>query len=205
MHVLRKPSSSVSVKHKHLRTKGTFFQYSSARCPTRILTLSALSRLIFCCSTAQGIFFACLLRLTTSDVKYLQTTVFWWKISRCFTRSCTTKRRIYGKTALVVNFVCRGGSRGRMQGLRTPPPNWYFAKKKTMWFIGVEVEQETSAPSPKKILDPPLVWAKWRSNEDNNREFKISPRSSLYPPQGTFRQTSPSSSEKPVETTVFVG
>ena len=28
--------------------------------------------------------------------------------------------------------------------------------KKTMWFIGVEVEQETSAPSAKKILDPPL-------------------------------------------------
>ena len=25
-----------------------------------------------------------------------------------------------------------------------------------MWFIGVEVEQETSAPPPKKILDPPL-------------------------------------------------
>ena len=26
-----------------------------------------------------------------------------------------------------------------------------------MWFIGVEVEQETSAPAPKKkILDPPL-------------------------------------------------
>ena len=25
-----------------------------------------------------------------------------------------------------------------------------------MWFIGVEVEQETSAPRPKKILDPPL-------------------------------------------------
>ena len=25
-----------------------------------------------------------------------------------------------------------------------------FCKKKTMWFIGVEVEQETSAPSPKK-------------------------------------------------------
>ena len=24
-----------------------------------------------------------------------------------------------------------------------------------MWFIGVEVEQETSAPPPKKILDPP--------------------------------------------------
>ena len=28
-----------------------------------------------------------------------------------------------------------------------------------MWFIGVEVEQETSAPPPKKkILDPPLVY-----------------------------------------------
>ena len=25
-----------------------------------------------------------------------------------------------------------------------------------MWFIGVEVEQETSAPPPKKNLDPPL-------------------------------------------------
>ena len=28
--------------------------------------------------------------------------------------------------------------------------SWYSAKKKTMWFIGVEVEQETSAPLPKK-------------------------------------------------------
>ena len=26
-----------------------------------------------------------------------------------------------------------------------------------MWFFGVEVEQETSAPPPKKILDPPLL------------------------------------------------
>ena len=25
-----------------------------------------------------------------------------------------------------------------------------------MWFIGVDVEEETSAPPPKKILDPPL-------------------------------------------------
>ena len=29
-------------------------------------------------------------------------------------------------------------------------------KKKTMWFIGVEVEQETSEPFLQKILDPPL-------------------------------------------------
>ena len=43
-------------------------------------------------------------------------------------------------------------------GAHPPPPemtygfliNWYSAKKKTMWYIGVEVEQETSAPSPRK-------------------------------------------------------
>ena len=64
----------------------------------------------------------------------------------------------------------RGGSRGRVQGARTPPPTplgpWddlRFSnttgipqKKKSMWLIGVEVEQETSAPPPKKILDPSL-------------------------------------------------
>ena len=55
-----------------------------------------------------------------------------------------------------------------MQGVRTPPPprdDLRFSnttgilqkKEKTMWFIGVEVEQETSAPPPKKILDPPLT------------------------------------------------
>ena len=26
-----------------------------------------------------------------------------------------------------------------------------------MWFIGVEVKQEKSAPPPKKILDPPMT------------------------------------------------
>ena len=50
--------------------------------------------------------------------------------------------------------------------MRTPPPpaemtcsfqiQLVFCEKKTMWFIGVEVEQKTSAPPPKKILDPPL-------------------------------------------------
>ena len=55
----------------------------------------------------------------------------------------------------------RGGSRGRVQGVRTPPLPWddlrfsnttgiLQKKKKKMWFIGVEVEQETSAPPPKK-------------------------------------------------------
>ena len=50
--------------------------------------------------------------------------------------------------------------------MRTPPPlpremtcgiliQLVFCKK-TKNYVGVEVEQETSAPSPKKILDPPL-------------------------------------------------
>ena len=53
----------------------------------------------------------------------------------------------------------RGGSRGRVQGVRTRPPEMtcgfliqlvFCKKKKTMWFIGVEVAQATSAPPPKK-------------------------------------------------------
>ena len=53
----------------------------------------------------------------------------------------------------------RGGSRGRVQAVRTPPPpemtcgfliQLVFCQKKTMWFIGVEVEQQTSAPPPKR-------------------------------------------------------
>ena len=52
----------------------------------------------------------------------------------------------------------RGGSRGRVQGVRAPPSRddlrfsntTGILKKKTMWFIAVEVEQETSAPPPKK-------------------------------------------------------
>ena len=64
------------------------------------------------------------------------------------------------------SVVRRGGSRGRVQGVRTSlwdDPRFSNTtgilqkKKKTMWFIGVEVEQETSAPLPKKILDLPLV------------------------------------------------
>ena len=33
-----------------------------------------------------------------------------------------------------------------------------------MWFIGVEVEQETSAPPPKKNLEPPLSSQKKKPN-----------------------------------------
>ena len=59
---------------------------------------------------------------------------------------------------LSILISCRGGSRGRVQGVRTPPEmtcgfliQLVFCKKKnTIWFIGVGVEQETSAPPPKK-------------------------------------------------------
>ena len=45
----------------------------------------------------------------------------------------------------------KGGSRGRVQGVRTPPPNTTgILPKKKLWFTGVELEQETSAPRPKK-------------------------------------------------------
>ena len=46
----------------------------------------------------------------------------------------------------------------------SPPPEMtcgfliqlVFCKKKTMWLIGDQVEQETRAAPPEKILDPPL-------------------------------------------------
>ena len=63
------------------------------------------------------------------------------------------------RSCFPVLIVIRGGSRGRVQGVRTPPEmtsgfliQLVFRQKKnwTMWFIGVEVEQETSAPPPRK-------------------------------------------------------
>ena len=55
----------------------------------------------------------------------------------------------------------RGGSRGRddLQFSNT-------AKKNTMWFIGVEVEQEASAPPPKKNPG---------STPENSQHFATSP------------------------------
>ena len=77
------------------------------------------------------------------------------------TATKTLKSRIFTQTYNLpftrngIKGLIRGGSRGRMTcGFLN---NWYSAKKKTMWFIGVDVEQETSAPPPKKILDPPLL------------------------------------------------
>ena len=58
----------------------------------------------------------------------------------------------------LVSIALRGGSRERVQGVRLPPEMTcgfliqlvFCQKKKSIWFIGVEVEQETSASPPKK-------------------------------------------------------
>ena len=90
----------------------------------------------------------------------------------------------YGSQLTGKKSSSRGGSRGSVQGVRLggggggggggvwaggahppPPPKitcgfliqLVFCKKKNILFIGVEVEQATSAPPPKKKnLDPPL-------------------------------------------------
>ena len=74
---------------------------------------------------------------------------------------------------------------GGCRGAHPPPPPWddlqfsvlqlVFCKKKTMWFIGVEVEQETSAPPPKKNPGSAPVehacWAQQRKQETSARRF----------------------------------
>ena len=92
--------------------------------------------------------------------------------------NCNSKgNHKYSRQILPVTY--RGGSRERVQGLCTtlpPPPEMtcgfliqlvFCKKKKTMWFIGVEVEQETSAHPPKKILDPPLTYSLPFGNPNN--------------------------------------
>ena len=54
-----------------------------------------------------------------------------------------------------------GGSRGKVKGVPPPRYDLRFSNttgilQKKLCFKGVEVEQETSAPPPKKILDPSL-------------------------------------------------
>ena len=51
-----------------------------------------------------------------------------------------------------------------------------------MWFIGVEVEQETSAPPPKKksVLDPPLNMTVTR-NPFKTKEAPKKPSLKIYP------------------------
>ena len=60
-----------------------------------------------------------------------------------------------------------------------------FCKKK-LWFIGVEVEQETSAPPPKKILDPPLQYK--ADQEHRFKKFPFHEKDSLHRWWGSFGQ-----------------
>ena len=63
-------------------------------------------------------------------------------------------------SVIVFSLILFSGAdlRGGCKGMRTPSPRddlrfsntTGILQKKTMWFIGVEVEQETSAPSLKK-------------------------------------------------------
>ena len=63
-----------------------------------------------------------------------------------------------GSAEAEVALVLTGADLGEGAGGAHPPSEMtggfliqlVFCKKKTMWFIGVEVEQETSAPPPKK-------------------------------------------------------
>ena len=62
---------------------------------------------------------------------------------------------IHVKMYRTLNWLYKPGADlgGGCRGFAPPPWDdlrWYSAKKKTMWFIGVEVEQETSALPPKK-------------------------------------------------------
>ena len=67
--------------------------------------------------------------------------------------------------------------------MRTSPPptpemtcgfliQLYSAKNKTMWFVGVEVEQETSAPHPKKNPGS----APWTCTSNNMLSSSTTPR-----------------------------
>ena len=42
-----------------------------------------------------------------------------------------------------------------------------------MWFIGIEVQQETSAPPPKKILDVSLLLETFRFEDEVDHEYEI--------------------------------
>ena len=86
---------------------------------------------------------------------------YWYLISRVFNLAffVIAKNRYIQAREIKYSIHIRGGSRGRVLGVRPPPSpemtcsfliQLVFCQKKTVWFIGVEVEQETSAHPPKK-------------------------------------------------------
>ena len=89
------------------------------------------------------------------------------KLLFCSPKSNFPGVKLNSATILVFRWHTGADLGGGCRGCDPPPPEMtcgfliqlLFCKKKekTMWFIGVEVEQETSAPPPTKILDPPLT------------------------------------------------
>ena len=87
------------------------------------------------------------------------------------TATKTLKSRIFTQTYNLpftrngIKGLIRGGSRGRVQGVRTPPPemtcgflnNWYSAKKKNYVVYWCWRRARGECTPPKKILDPPLL------------------------------------------------
>ena len=65
------------------------------------------------------------------------------------------------------NLLSRGGSRGRVQGVRTPPPSpemtcgfliqLVFCKNKLCGLLVLKLSKRRVHPLLKKILDPPLL------------------------------------------------
>ena len=83
--------------------------------------------------------------------------------------SDSTKKRAEMKSGYVT-YTAGADLGGGCRGCAPPPPpemtsgflkQLVFCEKKTMWFIGVEVEQETSAPPPKKNPESASALGQW--------------------------------------------
>ena len=64
----------------------------------------------------------------------------------------SVEKEEYGRTGADLGGGCRGCAPPPppLDDMRFSNTTGILPTKKTMWFIGVEVEQETSAPPPKK-------------------------------------------------------
>ena len=111
--------------------------------------------------TSNLYFYECFMKNAATPSNSSQTKRYLLLCNPDFLTNELTKKRFFSfsRTSVPPQSRVRGGSRGRVQGVRNPPSpemscgfliQLVFCKQKTMWFIGVEVEQETSAPPPKK-------------------------------------------------------
>ena len=127
--------------------------FCKARVPVRALPSNLLTSNLY--------FYECFMKNAATPSNSSQTKRYLLLCNPDFLTNELTKKRFFSfsRTSVPPQSRVRGGSRGRVQGVRTPPSpemscgfliQLVFCKQKTMWFIGVEVEQETTAPPPKK-------------------------------------------------------